>query len=194
MIYKQILLVYIVGPLWETNIDAQFILDPYTIVVYCTFYLTNVDKLSHKKCKSYWTNVNVKKLKHLNELKTKKCIFKCMTNVNSTSSTIIFIHPIISFNKTFQFINTCEENDRAYVLLPQKILNKLFPNLIDIHCNSLIEKYKTRNQSLNHISLGKVVADFDTKSSKQCKHNKIIHRVSLNLHKYLENYYRELLL
>jgi hypothetical protein len=83
---------------------------------------------------------------------------------------------------------------KTYVLLPQKIFNKLSPNSIDIHYKSLIEKYKTRNESLNHISLAKFVVNFDTKSSKQCKHNKIIHWVSLNLHKYLENYYRKLLL
>jgi len=33
-----------VGPLGEANIDAQFILNPYTIVVYYTFYLTKVNK------------------------------------------------------------------------------------------------------------------------------------------------------
>jgi hypothetical protein len=31
-------------PLWEPNIDAQFILDPYVGVSYCTTYLTKVDK------------------------------------------------------------------------------------------------------------------------------------------------------
>jgi hypothetical protein len=40
-----------VRPLWEANANAQFILDPYAIVAYCIFYLTNVDKLSHEKCK-----------------------------------------------------------------------------------------------------------------------------------------------
>jgi hypothetical protein len=37
--------------LWEANTNAQFILDPYAIVAYHIFYLTNVDKLSHEKCK-----------------------------------------------------------------------------------------------------------------------------------------------
>jgi hypothetical protein len=30
--------------LCETNIDAQFILDPCIVIIYCTFYLTKVDK------------------------------------------------------------------------------------------------------------------------------------------------------
>jgi hypothetical protein len=29
-----------VGPLWEANTNAQFILDPYVASVYCTSYLT----------------------------------------------------------------------------------------------------------------------------------------------------------
>jgi hypothetical protein len=33
-----------VGPLWEANIDAQFILNPYTIAIYYTYYLTKVNK------------------------------------------------------------------------------------------------------------------------------------------------------
>jgi hypothetical protein len=76
-----------------------------------------------------------------------------------------------------------KKNDRAFVLLPQKILNKLSLNSIDIHCKSLIEIYKTQNESLNNISLAKFVANFDTKSSKKCKCNKIKHWVSFNLHK-----------
>jgi hypothetical protein len=55
----------------------------------------------------------------------------------------------------------------AFVLLPPKILNKLFPNSIDIHFKLLIEKYKTQNESLNHISLAKFVANFDIKSFKK---------------------------
>jgi hypothetical protein len=30
--------------LWETNIDAHFILNPYIVATYCTSYLTKVDK------------------------------------------------------------------------------------------------------------------------------------------------------
>jgi hypothetical protein len=33
-----------VGSLWQANIDAQFILDPYAAASYCTSYLTKVDK------------------------------------------------------------------------------------------------------------------------------------------------------
>jgi hypothetical protein len=33
-----------VGPLWEANTYVQFILDPFVVATYDTFYLTQVDK------------------------------------------------------------------------------------------------------------------------------------------------------
>jgi hypothetical protein len=33
-----------VRSLWEANANAQFILDPYVVAIYCTSYLTKVDK------------------------------------------------------------------------------------------------------------------------------------------------------
>jgi hypothetical protein len=43
--------------------------------------------------------------------------------------------------RSFQFINTCEQQDRAFILLPQKILQQLSPNSIEIHWKSLVDKY-----------------------------------------------------
>jgi hypothetical protein len=40
-----------VGPLWETNIDAQYILDPYTIASYFTSNLTKIDKFVTQEMK-----------------------------------------------------------------------------------------------------------------------------------------------
>jgi len=33
-----------VRPLWEANTNAQFILDPNVVVIYCIAYLTKIDK------------------------------------------------------------------------------------------------------------------------------------------------------
>ncbi len=37
-----------VGNLWQANTNVQFILDPYVVVSYCTFYLTKIDKIVRK--------------------------------------------------------------------------------------------------------------------------------------------------
>jgi hypothetical protein len=31
------------GPLWKANINAQFILNPYAVAAYCTYYLTKMN-------------------------------------------------------------------------------------------------------------------------------------------------------
>jgi hypothetical protein len=61
-----------VGPLWEANIDAQYILDPYATTTYYISYLTKVDKfvikrnvIDSRKMQT-WTN----KHKHLKKLGT----------------------------------------------------------------------------------------------------------------------------
>jgi hypothetical protein len=50
MIYVQMYLAY-VRALWETNIDAQYILDPYTITSYFMFNLTKIDKFVTQEMK-----------------------------------------------------------------------------------------------------------------------------------------------
>ncbi len=86
----------------------------------------------------------------------------------------------------------CKKNE--HLLYYQKKKNKSSPNSTHIHCKSINLKHKTQNESSNHISLAKFVANFDTKSSKKCERNKTIHWVSFHLQKNSENYYRELLL
>ncbi len=54
---------------------------------------------------------------------------------------IFLFIPLYHSTRSFQFINTCEQQDKAFVLLPQKILQQLPPNFIEMHCKSLVDKY-----------------------------------------------------
>jgi hypothetical protein len=180
-----------VGPLWEANINSQFILDPYAIAIYCISYLTKVDKfvtwemqiISNKcKCEETETSKWIKKLGNafLNaqQMLIQRAVHICLSI------------PLYHSTRSFQFINTCQENDRAFVLLPQKILNKL--SLTNIHCKSLIEKYIMKNQSLKHLSLAKFVVNYDIKSSKQCKHSTLyvgFHLIFIKIQKTTITYY-----
>jgi hypothetical protein len=68
------------------------------------------------------------------------------------------------------------------------MLHNLFPTSIDIHCNSIVDKYKAPPQSLDHISLVDFVVQHNIKTHKNYKDSKIIHWVSFNLHD-PENHY-----
>jgi hypothetical protein len=50
--------------------------------------------------------------------------------------------PLCHSTRSFQFMNTCEEHDRVFVLLPLKMLHNLSPTSIDIHCKSIVDNYK----------------------------------------------------
>ncbi len=100
---------------------------------------------------------------------------------------------IFSFNKIISIHEHMWRYDRAFVLLLQKMLRNLFLTSINIHCKSIVDKYKGRPQSLDHISLIEFVVEHNTKNHKKSKHNKIIHWVSFNLHD-PQNHYRKLLL
>jgi hypothetical protein len=73
--------------------------------------------------------------------KIKKCAFKCTTNVNTISNymslSIYFYHS----TKSFQFLNSCEKKIEILYYHHRK-WKKLPPTTIDVHCKSLIDKYK----------------------------------------------------
>lgn len=50
----------------------------------------------------------------------------------------IYILSIPFYRSTisFQYINTCEEHHKTFVLLPQKVLQNLPRTLINMHCKS----------------------------------------------------------
>jgi hypothetical protein len=55
--------------------------------------------------------------------------------------------------RSFQFINTCNEHERTFVLLPQTILHNLPPTSTNLHCESLVDKYKEWDHNLENVSL-----------------------------------------
>jgi hypothetical protein len=61
--------------------------------------------------------------------------------------------PFCHSTRSFQFINTYNEHERTFVLLPQKILHNLTPISTNIQCKSLVYKYKEQHHSLENIFL-----------------------------------------
>jgi hypothetical protein len=71
--------------------------------------------------------------------------------VHITLSMPLYHSPI-----SFQFINTCQQQDITYVLLSQRntrIISKLYINPL----KSLVDKYINQNERLNNLCLRKFV-------------------------------------
>ncbi len=79
--------------------------------------------------------------------------------------------PFYHSTRSFQFINTCNKHERPFVLLPQKILHNLPPTSKNIHCKSLIDKYKERHHSLKNVSLVEFIVSYNTKTCKKHGHD-----------------------
>jgi hypothetical protein len=81
---------------------------------------------------------------------------------------------------------------KEFLCITAKKLHNLPPMLTNIHCKSLVDKYKERHHSLEK-KLAKFIASYDSKTSKECGHDKIISWVSFNFHKDPKNHYKKLL-
>jgi hypothetical protein len=55
-----------IRPLWGANIDTQYILNPYVATLYCTSYLTKINRFVTQEMKIILICVNMNKKKHLN--------------------------------------------------------------------------------------------------------------------------------
>jgi len=112
-----------------------------------------------------------------------KCIFKCTTNVYTTSYTYNIIHTLYYSTISFQFINTCQQQDRTFILLSHKIIQGLSLNSTKIHCKSLVGKCINPNERLNDLCLVEFVINYDIQVNKRRCKSKINCWVSFNQHK-----------
>jgi hypothetical protein len=58
----------LVGPLWQTNTDAQFVLHPYVAASYCTSYLIKVDKFVTAEMKATLEKCIHKQTSHIERI------------------------------------------------------------------------------------------------------------------------------
>jgi hypothetical protein len=79
-----------VGPLWETNINAQSILYLYTTIVYCTSYLTKIDKYVTWKMQIILKKYNCEKIKTFEWIKKLENAFYAQQMLITTSKYIYF--------------------------------------------------------------------------------------------------------
>jgi len=98
---------------------------------------------------------------------------------------LVFFLPLHHSSWTFQFINICPFEERAFVLKSQVALNGLEPNSIDIMCSSIIDKCINCPNQYELLSLIEFSSFYNIKKkSKRCK-PKIIRFVNYNKYKYI---------
>jgi hypothetical protein len=185
----------LVGPLWQANTDAQFVLDPYAAASYCTSYLTKVDKSVTAEMKATLEKCKYEQTSDVERVRKMGNSFLNAQQMPAQLAVYLALSlPLHHATRSFQFINTSEEQSRAAILLPPDALKKLEPESTEIFCKSSIDKYRKRPQHLNNICLAQFVANYNINNFKKLGVPKIIRWVNFNLHRDPENHYREQLL
>ena len=147
---------------WKANHDIQYVLDPYSCVVYICDYLIKSNKGMSKLLETAAEearkgNMDIKQsVRHIgnkflncSEMSEQECIYDLLEL------------PITQSSVKVEFISTCEKNDRVFLAKKDHLLRNLEPESQDIHQESNIDKYKNRPKQLEHLCLADYVSLLD---------------------------------
>ena len=147
---------------WNANHDIQYVLDPYSCVVYICNYLTKNNKgmsklLEHAAKEAKEGNMDLKKsVRHIGnkflncvEMSEQECIYSLLEL------------PITQSSIKVEFINTSEIQNRVFIAKPEYLLKKMDPEDEDIKQANNIDKYAYRPKQLNTMCLADFVAMTD---------------------------------
>ena len=150
---------------WQANMDIQYILDPYACAVYILSYITKgqrgMSKLLQNACEEVSSgNKDIKsKIRHIGN--------KFLNAVEISSQEAVYLvlqMPLRKSSREFQFINTSNPEERAFLLKPIEKLKELPDSSDDIECDNVIKRYQRRPKQLEKLCLADFVAWYDCKN------------------------------
>ena len=157
--------------IWKANHDIQYVLDPYSCVVYICDYLMKNNKgmsklLENAAKEARKGNMDLKqsvqhignKFLNCSEMSEQECAYSLLEL------------PITQSSIKVEFINTSEIPNRVFITKPDYILQKMDPNSEEIKQENSIDKYSSRPNILKDMCL----ADFVALTETTYKYNKEI--------------------
>jgi len=148
---------------WQANHDIQYVLDPYSCVVYICDYLMKNNKgmsklLENAAKEAKKGNMDLKKsVRHIgnkflncNEMSEQECAYSLLEL------------PITQSSIKVEFINTSEIQNRVFITKPDNILKTMDPNSEDIKQKNNIDNYSSRPSILANMCLADFVALTET--------------------------------
>ena len=159
---------------WKINHDIQYVLDPYSCVVYICDYLMKNNKGMSKLLESAAKeakdgNMDLKqsvwhignKFLNCSEMSEQECAYSLLEL------------PITQSSIKVEFINTSEISNRVFIAKPDYILKNMDPESEEIKQENNIDKYATRPHILKHMCLADFVSltDIIYSDNKQTQSN-----------------------
>ena len=148
--------------MWKANHDIQYVLDPYSCVVYICDYLIKSNKgmselLERAAKEAREGNMDVKQsVRHIGnkflnctEISEQECAFDLLEL------------PITQSSVKVEFISTCSPDERVFIAKSEDILKSMDPQSQDIKQAGNIDRYASRPKKLEDLCLADFVSMID---------------------------------
>ena len=144
---------------WKANHDIQYVLDPYSCIVYiCDYLMKNnkgMSKLLEAAAKEAKEgNMDLKQsVRHIGNK-----FLNCTEMSEQECAYSLLELPITQSSIKIEFINTSEINDRVFIAKPDYILKKMDPESEDIKQENSVDRYASRPYVLKSMCLADYIA------------------------------------
>ena len=144
---------------WRANHDIQYVLDPYSCVVYICDYLMKKNKgmsklLENAAKEAKDGNMDLKQsVRHIGNK-----FLNCSEMSEQECAYSLLELPITQSSIKVEFINTSEVGNRVFIAKPDYILKNMDPESEEIKQQNNIDKYATRPYILKHMCLADFVS------------------------------------
>ena len=144
---------------WKANHDIQYVLDPYSCVIYICDYLMKNNKgmsklLENAAKETKKGNMDLKQsVRHIGNT-----FLNCSEMSEQECAYSLLELPITQSSVKVKFINTSEIQNRVFIAKPDHILQNMDPKSEEIKQENIIDKYSFRPNILKNMCLADFVA------------------------------------
>ena len=144
---------------WGANMDLQYIVDPYSCIMYITSYMMKSEGAMSELLKGA-----VKEFKD-EDVRTKLqkvgAVFLSSREISAQEATFRLLSiPLKQSSKAVVFVNTSSKDKRVSLLKPKQVLEEMNDDDEDIFHKSLTDRYVARPDNINHLCLAEFAASY----------------------------------
>lgn len=146
---------------WKANMDLQYIVDPYSCIMYITSYMLKSERAMSellKKVADDCTDADIRsKLKKVGTA----FLGKREVSIQEAAYRLCSI-PLKKASRKVVFVNTAPKDKRTSLLKPQSLLQAMDDNDENIFCTSPMDRYAARPQDLQNMCMAEFAATYTT--------------------------------
>ena len=144
---------------WQANMDLQYIIDPYSCIMYVTSYMMKSEKAMSELL------LKVSKETGAEEVKTQMAklgsTFLNHREVSAQEAAYRLLSlPLKKSTRSVVFVNTSPKEKRVAILKPAAVLSAMDDDDEDIFYNNINDRYAARPHKLDNMSLAEFAATF----------------------------------